>query len=88
MAPLADALFCSAADANAPGDRFADRHRSLAEKFGIPFVRLRPPIEGSDWNDLLSPSWKRIQGAKASRTFKLRVALLAPDEIGFCATCG
>lgn len=53
MAPRPDALFCSAADANAPGDRFADRHRSLAEKFGIPFARLRPPIEGGDWNDVL-----------------------------------
>ena len=46
-------LLCSAADANGPGDRFADRHRSLAEKFRIPFARLRPPIEGGDWNDVL-----------------------------------
>jgi Toprim-like len=48
-----DALFCSATDANGPGDRFADRHQSLARKFGIPFVRLRPPIEGADWNEVL-----------------------------------
>lgn len=34
-------------------DRFADRHRSLGEKFRIPFARLRPPIEGGDWNDVL-----------------------------------
>ena len=53
IATLPDALFCSATDANGPGDRFADRHRSLAEKFGIPFARLRPPIEGGDWNDVL-----------------------------------
>jgi Protein of unknown function (DUF3991)/Toprim-like len=46
-------LLCSAADANGPGDRFADRHRSLAEKFRVPFARLRPPIEGGDWNDVL-----------------------------------
>jgi hypothetical protein len=46
MAMLPDALFCSATDANGPGDRFADRHQSLARKFGIPFARLRPPIEG------------------------------------------
>jgi hypothetical protein len=47
IARLPDALFCSATtDANGPGDRFADRHQSLARKFGIPFARLRPFIEG------------------------------------------
>jgi hypothetical protein len=50
---LPNALFCSATDANGPGDRFADRHQSLARKFGIPFARLRPPIEGGDWNEVL-----------------------------------
>jgi hypothetical protein len=35
------------------GDRFAERHRSLAGKFGVPFARLRPPIEGGEWNDVL-----------------------------------
>jgi hypothetical protein len=50
---LPDALCCSATDANGPGDRFADRHQSLARKFGIPFARLRPPIEGGDWNEVL-----------------------------------
>ena len=53
VAGLPGALLCSAADANGPGDRFADRHRSLAEKLLIPFARLRPPIEGGDWNDAL-----------------------------------
>jgi hypothetical protein len=53
MAALPGALFCSATDANGPGDRFADRHRLLSEKMGIPFTRLRPPIEGGDWNDVL-----------------------------------
>ena len=53
IAMLPGALLCSAADANGPGDRFADRHRSLGEKFMIPFARLRPPIEGGDWNDAL-----------------------------------
>jgi hypothetical protein len=53
MAMLPGALFCSATDANGAGDRFAERHRSLAEKFSVPFARLRPPIEGSDWNDVL-----------------------------------
>jgi Protein of unknown function (DUF3991)/Toprim-like len=53
IAMLPGALFCSATDANGPGDRFAERHRSLAEKFSVPFARLRPPVEGGDWNDVL-----------------------------------
>jgi Protein of unknown function (DUF3991)/Toprim-like len=53
MATLPGALFLSATDGNGPGDRFAERHRSLAEKFSVPFERLRPPIEGGDWNDVL-----------------------------------
>ena len=53
IAMFPDALFCSATDANGAGDRFADRHQSLARKFGIPFTRLRPPIEGGDWNEVL-----------------------------------
>src|SRR5208282_3366719 len=51
VAMLPGALLISATDANGPGDRFAERHRSLAEQFAIPFARLRPPIEGGDWND-------------------------------------
>jgi hypothetical protein len=54
MAILPDALFCSATDADRSGDRFAERHRSLAERFSVPFARLRPPVEGGDWNDVLS----------------------------------
>jgi len=53
MATLPGAVFCSATDANGPGDRFAERHRALAKKFGVAFERLRPPIEGGDWNDVL-----------------------------------
>jgi hypothetical protein len=63
IAMLPGALLCSAADANGPGDRFADRHRSLAERFRIPFVRLRPPIEGGDWNDDLRAR-SETRGAK------------------------
>ena len=58
IAVLPDALFCSATDANGPGDRFADRHQSLARQFGIPFARLRPPLEGGDWNDVLHANRK------------------------------
>ena len=53
MAALSGALLCSATDANDAGDRYADRHRSAAEQFGVPFARLRPPIQGGDWNDVL-----------------------------------
>jgi hypothetical protein len=53
IAMFPDALFCSATDANGPGDRFADRHQSLARKFGVPFVRRRPPVQGGDWNEVL-----------------------------------
>ena len=53
IARLDDALFCSATDANGPGDRFADRHQSLARQFGVPFARLRPHVEGGDWNEVL-----------------------------------
>jgi Toprim-like/Protein of unknown function (DUF3991) len=53
LARLPDALFCSATDADGQGDRFAERHQSFARKFGIPFARLRPSIEGGDWNEVL-----------------------------------
>ena len=59
MAVLSGARFCSATDANGPGDRFADRHQSLAETFGIAFTRLRPLIEGEDWNDALRAGTQR-----------------------------
>ena len=62
IARLSEALFCSATDANGPGDRFADRHQSLARKFGIPFARLRPPIEGADWNEVLLPRTHDFEG--------------------------
>jgi hypothetical protein len=51
MAALPGALLCSATDANDAGDRYADRHRAVADQFGVPFARLRPPIQGGDWND-------------------------------------
>jgi hypothetical protein len=46
MARLPDALFCSAIDANGPGDRFADRQQSLASKFGIPVCAASPSHRG------------------------------------------
>ena len=51
-----DALFESAADANPAGDRYAARHQEIADEIGVPFQRLRPTIEGADWNDVLKAS--------------------------------
>ena len=59
IAVLPGALFCSATDANGAGDRFAQRHHELAKQFAVTFERLRPPIEGGDWNDVLRARWKR-----------------------------
>jgi Toprim-like len=59
LARLPEALFCSAADANGPGDRFAGRHQSLAKEFGIPFARLRPPSRAAIGTRLCTPSRKR-----------------------------
>ena len=56
---LPDALLESATDANPAGDRYAARHEEIAEQIGIAFKRLRPPIEGRDWNDVLKAS---VQG--------------------------
>lgn len=53
IAMLPGALFCSATDANGAGDRFAQRHHALAKQFAVTFERLRPPIDGGDWNDVL-----------------------------------
>ena len=53
IAMLPGALFCSATDANGAGDRFAERHHALAKQFAVRFERLRPPIDGGDWNDVL-----------------------------------
>lgn len=53
LAPLPDACCCSATDDDAASERYATRHRALAEAAGVPFERLLPPIAGGDWNDAL-----------------------------------
>jgi len=45
------ALLVSAADSDAAGERFAARHRLLAEGARVPFERLAPP--SGDWNEVL-----------------------------------
>src|SRR5271166_1252221 len=59
FAGLPGAVFLSATDANLAGDRYAAKHEALAAQSGVPFERLRPPIEGGDWNDLLKQSRQR-----------------------------
>ena len=41
-------FLCSATDANGPGDRFADQHRSLARKIRHPVRAASASIEGGD----------------------------------------
>jgi hypothetical protein len=53
LARIRSARFCSAADANPAGDRYAARHQQIAVAAGVAFERLRPPVEDSDWNDML-----------------------------------
>ena len=81
IAMLPGALFCSATDANGPGDRFADRHRSLAEKFSVPFARLRPPIEGGDWNDVLRARSERRIGAMSALTLAAANINSIPEDL-------
>ena len=47
-----NAELASATDANAPGERYAERHEDLARSAGITFMRLTPTV-GTDWNDML-----------------------------------
>jgi hypothetical protein len=53
LARTPGSVFCSAADADRAGDRYAARHREIAAAAGVVFERLRPPVEDDDWNDML-----------------------------------
>jgi len=64
MAKTSGGLFCSAADANPAGERYALRHQELAVLAGVAFTRLAPPIVQGDWNDILV----REQQAQLRRT--------------------
>ena len=48
----AGGVLVSGTDANAAGDRYAERHAALATESGVAFERARPP-ENRDWNDVL-----------------------------------
>jgi Toprim-like len=48
----AGGVLVSGTDANAAGDRYAERHAALAAESGVAFERARP-AEDRDWNDVL-----------------------------------
>ena len=52
LGPCPNTIVESAADANRPGDSFAERHAEIARAAGVAFRRLRPP-DDLDWNDVL-----------------------------------
>ncbi len=52
-APLSGAVLVAATDADHAGDGYAARLQGMAEAAGVRFERLRPPVEGEDWNDRL-----------------------------------
>ena len=52
-APLSDAVLVAATDADHAGDGYAARLQGMAEAARVRFERLRPPVEGEDWNDRL-----------------------------------
>ncbi len=52
-APLPGAVMVAATDADRAGDGYAARLGVMAGAAGVRFERLRPPVEGQDWNDML-----------------------------------
>jgi predicted nuclease with TOPRIM domain len=48
-----DAVLVAAMDADAPGDRLAERLKEIAGAAGAKQVRLRPPDECKDWNQVI-----------------------------------
>ena len=48
-------VLVAATDADRPGDGYAARLEEMAVAAGVRFERLRPPIEGEDWNGMLKP---------------------------------
>ncbi|WP_221123933.1 MULTISPECIES: DUF3991 and toprim domain-containing protein [unclassified Rhizobium] len=88
LASRPDARLVAATDANAQGDLFATRLRSLAEDAGCEWTRLRPGEE--DWNETLKVREKEKRERKAGsvphshrpRQGRLRPAEPALDPAG------
>ena len=47
------ATLVAATDADRAGDNYAVRLEQMSRDAGLPFERLRPPVEGEDWNGML-----------------------------------
>ncbi len=54
LAPLSGSVLVVATDADHAGDGYAARLETMADAAGVRFERLRPPVEGRDWNDMLN----------------------------------
>ncbi len=52
-APLSGSVLVAATDADHAGEGYAARLEGMADVAGVRFERLRPPVEGEDWNDQL-----------------------------------
>ena len=55
LALVPDAVLVAATDADRAGDGYAARLEVIAGVAEVRFERLRPPVEGKDWNDMLKP---------------------------------
>ena len=53
IAEIPGAVLVAATDADRAGDGYAHRLEEMSRAAGVRFERLRPPIEGEDWNDML-----------------------------------
>ena len=47
------ATLAAATDADRAGDNYAVRLEQMSRDAGLQFERLRPPVEGEDWNEML-----------------------------------
>lgn len=54
LALLSGSVLVVATDADHAGDGYAARLEAMADAAGVRFERLRPPVEGRDWNDMLN----------------------------------
>ena len=53
LAKTPNPVLVAATDADRAGDGCATRLEEMSREAGVRFERLRPPVEGDDWNDML-----------------------------------
>ena len=71
LSALPGAVLVAATDADRAGDGYASRLQAIGDAAGVRFERLRPPVEGEDWNDRVRQgsmrpdrAWMRLQSGK------------------------